>query len=73
MMTKKAMTFENSLARLQEIVALLENNEIELQQAFSLFEEGLSLVESCEKELKQFDEAMNQLLIKHEKSEENDE
>lgn len=66
-MTKKTMTFEESLNRLQDIVGNLENNDIELAKAFTLFEEGLGLVENCEKELKQFDEAMNQLLIKHEK------
>lgn len=72
-MENKAVTFEESLARLQEIVTSLENNDIELQQAFSLFEEGLGLVDSCDKELKAFDEAMNQLLIKHEKKVESNE
>ena len=72
-MTKKAMTFEESLNRLQDIVGSLENNDIELAKAFTLFEEGLGLVENCEKELKQFDEAMNQLLIKHEKGVKEDE
>ena len=66
-MEENKLTFEESLARLQEIVKRLENNDIELQKAFSLFEEGLGLVESCEKELREFDESMKQLLIKHEK------
>ncbi|MBE6114603.1 MAG: exodeoxyribonuclease VII small subunit [Erysipelotrichaceae bacterium] len=66
-MEENKLTFEESLSRLQEIVSKLENNDIELQKAFSLFEEGLGLVEKCEMELREFDDSMQQLLIKHEK------
>ena len=40
------------MARLEEIVSLLERNEIELEEAISLFEEGLKLVNSCDTQLK---------------------
>ena len=65
MATKK--TFEENMTRLEEIVNSLENDDVELQKAMKLFEEGLNLVETCDKELKSFDEAINQIIIKHEK------
>ena len=65
MATKK--TFEENMTRLEEIVNSLENDDVELQKAMKLFEEGLSLVETCDKELKSFDETINQIIIKHEK------
>ena len=36
-------TFEQSMDRLDQIVSLLERNEIALEQAIGLFEEGLNL------------------------------
>ncbi len=65
-------TFEQNMARLEQIVSSLENDEVELQKAMTLFEEGLGLVEKCDKELKNFDETINDILIKHEKSVNND-
>lgn len=59
------MTFEKSMERLKEIVEGLENNELDLSKAMVLFEEGLKLVDSCEKELKGFDEQINTLIKKH--------
>lgn len=61
-------TFEQNMARLEQIVSSLENDEVELQKAMTLFEEGLGLVEKCDKELKNFDETINDILVKHEKS-----
>ena len=40
MPTKKKLTFEQSMARLEEIVGLLERGDAPLEQAMALFEEG---------------------------------
>ena len=40
-MAAKQMKFQEAMKRLDEIVALLNNNELELEEAMSLFEEGL--------------------------------
>ena len=40
------------MSRLEEIIAALEKNEIELEDAIALFEEGLQLVNSCDSQLK---------------------
>ena len=53
-MAAKQMKFQEAMKRLDEIVALLNNNELELEEAMSLFEEGLKLSAQCEKQLKKF-------------------
>lgn len=45
------MTFEQSMARLEEIVKTLEKGDASLEDALSLFEEGTALVKSCSKQL----------------------
>lgn len=40
-------TFKEKLKRLEEIVAVLENDQIDLENSLQLFEEGLTLVKSC--------------------------
>jgi len=50
---KNKNNFEKNLARLQEISDLLENESIGLEEAISLYEEGVSLSKICLEELKQ--------------------
>jgi exodeoxyribonuclease VII small subunit len=45
-------SFEKSLARLEEITNLLENEEIELEKALELYEEGINLSRFCLNSLK---------------------
>ncbi len=45
--------FETRLARLQNIVQELENNEVGLTKAMSLFQEGMKLGRDCQKQLEQ--------------------
>ena len=45
------MSYEQAVKRLDEIVSLLEKNEIELDDALSLFEEGTKLATFCTKKL----------------------
>ena len=47
MASKKS--FEQSMARLEEIVRTLEKGDASLEDALSLFEEGTALVKSCSK------------------------
>lgn len=39
--------FEANLARLEEISSMLEGNEIGLEEALSLYEEGIELSKKC--------------------------
>lgn len=61
-MAAKQMKFQEAMKRLDEIVVLLNNNELELEEAMSLFEEGLKLSVQCEKQLKKFETKMDQLM-----------
>lgn len=42
-----AKTFEDNLARLEEIVSALEKGEAKLAESLKLFEEGTKLVNDC--------------------------
>lgn len=48
-MAEKKMSFEESMARLDEIVRLLEKGDAPLENALELFEEGTGLVTKCGK------------------------
>ena len=61
-MAAKQLKFQEAMKRLDEIVALLNNNELELEEAMSLFKEGLKLSTQCEKQLKKFETKMDQLM-----------
>ncbi len=54
-MGKKANkeTFEKKITRLEEISSLLESEDIGLEKAISLYEEGIELSKSCTTSLKQ--------------------
>ena len=46
-MTEKEISFEQSLARLDEIVRHLEKGDLPLNDSLSLFEEGTGLIRRC--------------------------
>ena len=50
-MAEKKMTFEQAMARLEEIVKLLEQGEAPLEDALALFEEGTKLMKKCSAQL----------------------
>ena len=57
---KKKLTFEG-LARLEEIVGLLERGDAPLEQAMSLFEEGAGLLRECTAQLNQAEQKVTLL------------
>lgn len=54
--------FETSMSRLNELVEILEKNEIPLDETIACFEEGLKLVAELEKQLKNYENKVNELL-----------
>ena len=44
---KKEKSFEENIARLEEIVSLLERGDAQLKDSLKLFEEGTKLVSTC--------------------------
>ena len=61
-MSKKTdLTYEEAVARLEEIVALLETGETPLDESMVLYEEAVKLTRLCTGFLSQMEERMNQL------------
>ncbi len=58
----KEMTFEQKMARLEEIVAKLEKGEAQLSDSLALFEEGTRLVAACRTELDQAEQQVVKLM-----------
>lgn len=56
------MSFEQSLTRLEEIVHALERNDVDLEQALRLFEEGITHLRSAGEALKMVDARVQQLV-----------
>lgn len=59
----KKQAFEQSLARLEEIVRKMESANLPLDEAMKLFEEGMQLSRDCQKQLEQA-EARVEILLK---------
>ena len=55
------MTFETAMARLEEIVALLESGSCSLDESLKLFEEGTKLTAFCSDSLKKAEQKIVQL------------
>ena len=56
-------SFEESLTRLEEIVAQLERGDLPLEESVRLFEEGTRLSELCRKQLEEA-EGKVEMLVK---------
>ena len=61
-MSDRSMTFEASVARLDEIVKQMEQGNVPLDQALALFQEGTALVKSCSKLLDEAELTVVQLM-----------
>lgn len=62
-MPKKTLTFEQSLARLEEILQVLENGDSDLDGMLKLYEEGVSLIRACNLRLEQAEQSVKMLAI----------
>ena len=61
----KNLNFEQAMLRLTEIIETLERNGSDLDSSIDLFEEGLSLVKQCDKQLKNFETKVSELMVKY--------
>ena len=48
-MNEKNATFENNMARLEQIVRAMERGDVALEESLKLFQEGTELVRKCGK------------------------
>lgn len=61
-MATKKLNFEQSMARLEEIVAALEKGDAPLEEALKLFEEGAGLMKQCSTALDKAEQKVKKLL-----------
>ncbi len=61
-MAEKKPTFEQSMARLEEIVRLLEQGDAPLEDSMALFEEGTALIKKCGTQLDKAEQKVGKLL-----------
>ena len=61
-MPGKKLTFEQQIARLEEIVSALEQGDVQLADSLALFEEGTKLIAACTKQLDQAEQQVVKLM-----------
>lgn len=61
---KNEKTFEESLARLEEIVADMDSGELDLDKMVAHFEEGSKLIKICSKKLNEVEQKIEKLVKK---------
>ena len=61
-MSAKKQTFEQEIARLEEIVAALEKGDAPLADSLALFEEGTKLAAACRTELDKAEQQVVRLM-----------
>ena len=65
-MTKKTITFEAAMERLEEITRLLESGTEGLDESLKLYEEGVSLIRLCTKKLESAEQSVKVLQMSEE-------
>ena len=65
-MTKKIMTFEAAMERLEEIARLLESGAEGLDASLKLYEEGVSLIRLCTQKLETAEQSVKVLQMSEE-------
>ena len=61
-MAAKKVTFEQRIARLEEIVSALEEGDVQLADSLALFEEGTKLIAECGRQLDQAEQKVVKLM-----------
>lgn len=62
MENEKEITFEEALEKLQNAVNKLESGQIKLDEAFSLFEDGIKYAKICEDKLTNIEEKVAKIV-----------
>jgi exodeoxyribonuclease VII small subunit len=62
---KKTPSFEDSLAELEQLVSLLEQDNISLEDSLKSFERGVTLTRECQKALQDAEQKVQILITKN--------
>lgn len=60
-MTKK-LTFEESMDKLEELIANLEAGDVELAESLEYFSQGVEIIKNCKNELAKAEESVKILI-----------
>jgi exodeoxyribonuclease VII small subunit len=63
---KEDLTFEKAMGRLEAIVETMEGEEVPIEEALKQFEEGMELVDFCEKKLNEVQKKVELILERRE-------
>jgi exodeoxyribonuclease VII small subunit len=58
----ECLSFEDTYARLEQIIQTLEQGDLTLEQSVNLYEEGMRLAEQCDRHLNKAELKVTQLL-----------
>lgn len=62
MSKQKELSFEDAMEKLEEVVEKLEQGDVPLERAISMFQEGMSLSKLCHDKLKNVENSMDRIL-----------
>lgn len=68
-MSKKELTFEQTISQLEELVGKLEQGDLPLEEALQVFEEGIKLTQAGQKKLTQVQQRVKILLANNQTAE----
>ncbi|MBM7651563.1 exodeoxyribonuclease VII small subunit [Neobacillus cucumis] len=62
MTNEKTLTFEEAMAKLEQIVEKLEEGDVPLEEAITFYKEGMELSKLCHDKLKTVEEQLTQII-----------
>lgn len=62
MATEKNVTFEEAMNKLEQIVDRLEEGDVPLEEAISIYKDGMELSKLCHDKLKSVEEQLTQII-----------
>ena len=63
---KNEISFESSITQLEFLVTKMESGEGSLEQSLNWFEEGISLIKTCQHQLKEAEQKVEKLIAGNE-------
>jgi len=63
---KNEISFESSITQLEFLVNKMESGEGSLEQSLNWFEEGISLIKTCQDQLKEAEQKVEKLIAENE-------
>ena len=56
------------IGQIESIVEKLESGDLSLEKSMKIFEEGVSMIQTCRKDLEQAELKVNELILKNQKN-----